>query len=155
MADLLRRATLADVDSLVELRALMFAEMGVASDGVGWAGSARGWFARAVDDPAVCLVVVERDGELLSCGLAELRLGAPGPTCPTGVTAQLSNLVTRPGSRGRGLAGRCLAELLEWSGEHADRAELHASGQGIGLYRSWGFVETTNPAMRLDLRPRG
>lgn len=147
----LRPAIAADVAALVEMRALMFTDMGVEARDRNWRVSAHGWFLRAVGDPSVCLVVIEDGDTLVSCGMAEIHRGAPGPTCPTGRTAHLSNLVTRREDRGRGHARRCLTHLLEWAAEHADRAELHASDDGMSMYRRLGFEETANPAMRLTL----
>ncbi|MCD6638699.1 MAG: GNAT family N-acetyltransferase [Nocardioides sp.] len=152
MNAVLRPATTADVAALVELRALMFTDMGVDAEGQDWQALARDWFLRAVGDPSVCLVVVEDGDAVVSSGMAEVRSGAPGPTCPTGRTAYLSNLVTRREARGRGHAGRCLAHLLEWAAGHADRVELHASEDGMAMYRRLGFAETANPAMRLTVR---
>lgn len=83
--------------------------------------------------------------------MVEIRHGAPGPGCPGGRTAHVSNLVTRREARGRGLAGWCLAHLLDWAAGRADRAELFASDSGVEMYRRLGFVETPNPAMRLTL----
>jgi GNAT superfamily N-acetyltransferase len=102
----------------------------------------------------VCLVVIEDGQTLLSCGMAEIHRGAPGPTCPSGRTAHLSNLVTRRDARGRGFARQCMNHLLEWAAERADRAELHASDGGMTLYRRMGFEETANLAMRRALSTR-
>lgn len=151
MSPTLRPARASDVEDLVEMRALMFAEMGVTSDRSDWRASAGEWFMHAVDDPSVCLVVFEDNGTLVACGMAEVHRGAPGPTCPTGRTAHVSNLVTRRSARGRGLASQCMAHLLKWATEHADRVELHASDDGAAMYRRMGFEETANPAMRLAL----
>ena len=76
----------------------------------------------------------------------QVRLAPQGaqPTCPTSST--------RRRARGRGLASQCMAHLLEWAAEHADRVELHASEDGgRAKYRRMGFIETANPAMRLAL----
>jgi ribosomal protein S18 acetylase RimI-like enzyme len=154
MSPILRPASFSDVTALVEMRALMFADMGVNANSSEWQASARDWFLRAVRDPSVCLVVIEDDETLLSCGMAEIHRGAPGPTCPSGRTAHLSNLVTRRDARGRGFARRCMTHLLEWAAEHADRAELHESDGGMALYRRMGFEETANPAMRRAVSAR-
>lgn len=138
MSRTLRPARDSDVKDLVEMRALMFAEMGVTSDRSDWRASAGEWFMHAVDDPSVCLVVVEDNGALLACGMAEVHPGAPGHTCPTGRTAHVSNLVTRRSTRRPGLASQCMAHLLKWAAEHADRVELHASDDGAAMYRLGG-----------------
>ena len=154
MNPLLRPATAADVAALVEMRALMFTDMGLNANDCEWRVSARDWFLRAVSDPSVCLVVIEDGDTLASCGMAEIYRGAPSPSCPTGRTAHLSNLVTRREERGRGFARWCMTHLLEWAAEHADRAELHASDDGLAMYRLMGFEETANPAMRRSVSAR-
>jgi ribosomal protein S18 acetylase RimI-like enzyme len=155
MSPILRPASASDADALVEMRALMFADLGVTSERSDWRVSARDWFVRAVDDPFVCLVVIEDNDTLVSCGMAEIQRGAPGPTCPTGRTAHVSNLVTRRDARGRGFATQCMSHLLKWAAEHADRVELHASDDGIAMYRRMGFEETANPAMCLTVPALG
>ena len=151
MSPILRPASTSDVDALVEMRALMFAEMGVTSERSDWRVAARDWFLSAVDDPSVCLVVIDENGTLLSCGMAEIQRGAPGPNCPTGRTAHVSNLVTRRDARRCGFARQCMTHLLKWAVERADRVELHASEDGMTMYRRMGFEETANPAMRLTM----
>ena len=153
MSPTLRAARASDTAALVELRALMFADMGAGAGESDWRGAAAQWFSRAVEDPLVHVAVIEEQHAIVGCGMVEIRLGAPGPDCPGGRTAHVSNLVTRREARGRGLGSRCLAHLLAWAAERADRVELFASESGIGLYRRTGFVEAPHPAMRLALTP--
>lgn len=116
MNPVVRLAGAADVEALIEMRALMFADMGVDTTGSDWLPAARTWFARAVDQPSICIVVVEQDdGLLLSCGMVELHAGPPGPMSPTGNTAHLSNLVTVRDARGRGYGSLCLKFLVKWA----------------------------------------
>ena len=147
----IRPAVASDVDALVELRAVMFADMGVEPDGPEWRSAARAWFARALDQRFVHIAVVEADDQLVACGMVELHAGAPSPMCPTGRTAHLSNLVTRREARGRGFGSLCMNYLIEWAEQHAERVELHASAHGLGMYERRGFVVTANPSMRLPL----
>jgi GNAT superfamily N-acetyltransferase len=149
-----RPATASDATAWVEMRALMFTDAGMENSEADWQTNARDWFHDAVNDPSMRLVVID-DGnhDLLSCGMAQVHQGAPGPTCPSGRTAHVSNIVTRRSARGRGLATLCMTHLLQWAANHADRAELHASAHGISLYRELGFSETLYPSMRLKLTP--
>ena len=152
-----RRAKLEDLGGVVALRELLFVEMGRPRL-AGWQDAAGRWFADHLDDPGVCLLVAdarpdEAAPSVVSCGLAELRRGMPGPGSSAGVTVYLSNLVTLPEHRGRGHAGAIFTALLDWGRDQgADRAELHASEAGRPLYERLGFAVTDCPSMRLALR---
>lgn len=145
-------ATMADIPRLVEFRALMFTDMGLDASGE-WSAAASEWFRSALGDPRFHIVVVEIDGRLVSCGMGELQNGAPAPSCPNGRTVYVSNVVTERADRGRGHARRCMDELLRWAREDvaADRVELHASSDGLALYRKLGFVAAASPSMRLRI----
>jgi len=129
----------------------MFDEMGVPTIDDRWSESCRTWFARSVRNAGVLILVAECGGGLLGSGMAELAHGAPGPACPSGRTAHLSNLVIEPAFRRRGHGSQIMSALLDWASEVADRAELHASGDGISMYRRFGFKETANRSMRLSM----
>lgn len=143
----LRPARPQDVDALVELRALMFTDMdGTSAEHLREATAA--WVEAALASPECRVVVVEVDGEVVSCAMARLEHGAPAPSCPSGTSAVIFNVVTRRHARGRGHARRCLEALLEWA---SDRADLQASGQGSPLYASLGFAPAAYRSMRRPL----
>ena len=146
----LRPACPQDVDTLVELRELMFTDMdGASTEHLGEATAA--WVEAALASPECRVVVVEVDGEVVSCAMARLEHGAPAPSCPSGTSAVIFNVVTRRHARGRGHARRCLEALLEWASDRADRADLQASDQGASLYASLGFAPTAYRSMRRPL----
>ncbi|MDO4244379.1 MAG: GNAT family N-acetyltransferase [Actinomyces sp.] len=111
------------------------------------------WVEAALADPECRIVVVEVDGEVVSCAMARLEHGAPAPSCPSGTSAVIFNVVTRRHARGLGHARRCLEALLKWAGQHADRADLQASDQGASLYASLGFAPAAYHSMRRPLGP--
>ncbi|ASW55135.1 GNAT family N-acetyltransferase [Plantactinospora sp. KBS50] len=155
-----RRATVADVDELVRLRAVMLAGMadgapdGGAPDGGEWRrGSAATLRTRLAEpDPTLAAFVVDRDGTgaLAACavGTVELRLG--GPDNPSGRVGHVFNVATDPDRRRRGYSRACVSALLDWfRAADVRRIDLRASAEGEPLYRSLGFVRTRDPAMRL------
>lgn len=148
----IRRARPADAPVLVTLRALMFEAMGVPGvDEVRWREAARVWFEQELGQRHTCVVVAEdASGAVVASAMGRLRYEAPSPTNPGGVSGIVSNVVTLPAARRQGLARACLAELLAWFRDETDagQLELFATGDGAGLYESFGFAPTDHPALR-------
>lgn len=148
----IRRATPADADALVVLRAAMFTAIGddVGDEHAAWRGSARTWFAEHLDDgTALCVVAdVPRSGPV-SSALAVLMPRAPSPTNGDPRVAHVSQVSTLPGHRRQGHARACLGHLLaELDRAGVGRADLHATGDGEALYRSLGFIDAPFPSLR-------
>lgn len=146
-----RQAELRDVESLVELRALMFTAMGTSGvEQVGWRQEAAKWFTFRLPSPAVHVVVVEVDGVVVAVAMGTHRDSAPSPTSPSGGDVLVSNVVVRPEHRRRGHARRALLGVLAWVQElGVGRVELVATGEGRGLYEGAGFRESCFPLMRM------
>lgn len=148
-----RRATPADAEALVILRALMFEAMGTPADDLGdatWREGAARWFAERVDDPLVRLVVAEVDGEVVASAVGEVTRLIPGPSTPDGAVGLVSNVATLPGHRGRGLATACTDAVLDWlvTETGVTRIDLFATPDGARIYAARGFVTSPFPAMR-------
>lgn len=150
-----RRASTADVEAVVELRALMFSAMGVPGvDDHGWRDAATEWFRRELDGPSVRVVLAESpDGRVVAGAMATLRFETPSPVNPGGVWGLVSNVATHPEARRQGLARECVVGVLDWLRDDtsAGVVELFATGEGAGLYEDLGFTRTAWPAMRLRL----
>ncbi|MGO4600208.1 GNAT family N-acetyltransferase [Terrabacter sp. 2RAF25] len=150
-----RRATVADVAAVVELRALMFSAMGVAGvDDPGWRAAATEWLRRELGGPHVCVVVAENpDGRVVAGAMGALRFETPSPVNPNGVWGLVNNVATQPEARRQGLARACVVGVLDWLRDEtaATVVELFATGEGAGLYEELGFTRTAWPAMRLRL----
>jgi GNAT superfamily N-acetyltransferase len=151
----LRRATPADVEAVVELRALMFSAMGVPGvEDARWRTAATEWFARELDGPHTCVVLAEDPGGRVVAGaMGALRFETPSPVNPNGVWGLLNNVATQPEARRQGLARACVVSVLDWFRDEtaATVVELFATGEGAGLYEELGFSRTAWPAMRLRL----
>ena len=150
-----RRATAADVEAVVELRALMFSAMRVPGvDDRGWRDAAAEWFTRELEGPHVCVVLAQTsDGRVVAGAMATLRFETPSPVNPNGVWGLVSNVATQPEARRQGLARECVVGVLDWlrHDTSAGVVELFATGEGAGLYEDLGFTRTAWPAMRLRL----
>lgn len=147
-----RKAAAADVDALVRLRAEMFTAMNVADTDGAWRDAAREWFAARLDDADYCFVVVEVDGQVVSCASGAIRDAAPSPAVPDGRDILVSNVCTAAEHRGRGYGGAAFRAVLAWARRTGvGRAELMATADGRDLYESAGFQDVSFPAMRATL----
>jgi ribosomal protein S18 acetylase RimI-like enzyme len=143
-----RRATVADVEALVRLRAQMFLDMGLASGDTGWQADAADWFAGHVED---CGVFVVDDPELgvVSSAVGTWTDGVPGPRNPSGRSGHLFNVSTDPRRRRRGHARACVEALLAWFDDNdVTVVELAATDDGVGMYTSLGFSAARFPVLR-------
>ncbi|HKN97217.1 MAG TPA: GNAT family N-acetyltransferase [Pseudonocardiaceae bacterium] len=153
-----RRATLADVDALVRLRAQMFLDMGAppGDEDAPWRVHAAEWFTAQLAGQQ-CGVLVVDDPELgvVSAAVGTYADGAPSPGNPTGRSGHLFNVSTDPRRRRRGHARACVAALLDWF-DHNDVTvvELAATDDGADLYTSLGFTPARFPVLRRR-RPTG
>lgn len=110
--------------------------------------------ARLATDEMIAAVVDAPDGDasLAASGIVELSTRIPTPLSASGSHAYISSMSTDPRWRRRGLARLVIAALLdEVTRRDVDRVELHATDDGIGLYRSVGFVERAGP-VEMQLR---
>ncbi|MDY7101037.1 MAG: GNAT family N-acetyltransferase [Actinomycetota bacterium] len=161
-----RWATPDDATELVRLRRLMFEAMGlhpVGDEDAAWLRStedqlrarlaAGDLFAAVVEAPDA----VASDGvvELAASGIVEVSTRIPSPLSASGSYAYLSSMSTDPRWRRRGYARLVIDALLdELRRRDVDRIELHATTDGIALYRSVGFVERSGP-VEMQLRRSG
>lgn len=144
-----------DAAELVRLRALMFESMGVDALGSGWRSACLAHLRERLEDGRLLGALVEApDGSgLASSGVAELSRTIPSPSNPSGLCAYLSSLSTDPRWRRRGMARRVLQMILyRLEQDGVGRIELHATEDGMPLYRSVGFVDRQGGReMRLQL----
>jgi GNAT superfamily N-acetyltransferase len=165
-----RRATPDDAPELVRLRGVMLAAMaghtrparcqdrGNPATTV-WQAYAertlRMWLADP-DRPMTALVVddPESPGRLASCAVGVIEQRLSGPDNLSGAVGYVFSVATDPVHRRRGYSRACMLRLLAWFAQRGVTiVDLRASPEGEPLYRSLGFVRTTEPAMRLYLGP--
>ena len=150
-----RFATPDDAAELVLLRALMFEAMGIDASDDAWRHACHGYLQERLQNGKIVAAVADApDGiGLASSGLAEVSAQVPSPLNPSGLAAYLSSFSTDPRWRRQGMARNVLLLLLDHLravGVH--RVELHATPDGLPLYRQFGFKRRPGgQEMRLDL----
>lgn len=138
----LRRANPSDAAELVRLRRVMFEAMGVDHSAPEWAANADEVLRRCLASGEMAAFVVEEDGRVVAGGVGMVAQRLPGPKNPSGLHGYVQSMATDPESRGRGHARAVFAALLEWFEERGvTSVDLHATGEGAPLYRSFGFSE--------------
>ena len=153
----IRRAVSSDAASLARLRSVMFEAMQVEvgdRDSL-WFAEAQEWFTRQLATSDVAAFVAQTpNGALVAAALGQVTRHAPSPANPSGVSGQLSNVVTDPEYRRLGLSRACVEQLLMWFRDVTDANDvgLFATDSGASLYESLGFGGRPNPAMSLNLQ---
>ncbi|MGW7681211.1 GNAT family N-acetyltransferase [Kribbella sp. NPDC054772] len=146
-----RRATPDDAESLVRLRGLMLAAMGNDLDGP-WQKIALDWFTEqlASPDTFAAYVVDDPSAGVVAGAAGNVWAHPPGPRDLSTVRGHLYNVSTEPDFRRRGLARACVVALMDWFRDETavGQIELHATDDGIDLYRDLGFIESKYPSLR-------
>jgi GNAT superfamily N-acetyltransferase len=149
-----RRAVPGDAAEIARLGVLMFEALGVAPDDDFRRRAADAVAARLADGSVVAYVVDDPAGGagLAANAAAVITTRLPHPRNPSGRTAYVQYVCTDPAQRGRGLARAVMEAIVDWCRDNdVLLVELHASPDGLPLYRSMGFDENPNPALRLRL----
>jgi len=149
----LRRASTADLDTLVEHRASMFRDMGHNDEAVLRAMSAkfRAWLRDHMNagDYHAWLVTAP-DGSVAAGAGLWLMDWPPHIVGKSQRRGNILNVYTNAAFRRRGLARELMDAILAWCRENAfDTIILHASPEGRPLYEKLGFKATNE--MRLQL----
>ncbi|MGW6280486.1 GNAT family N-acetyltransferase [Kribbella sp. NPDC055071] len=117
-----------------------------------WQGIALEWFGEQLASPATFAAYVVDDpaAGVVACAAGTVFVHAPGPSDLTTVRGHLYNVSTDPEFRRRGLARACVTALMDWFRDEAavGVVELHATEDGLDLYRSLGFTEARFPTLR-------
>jgi len=139
----IRPATLSDVDTLVDLRLIMFEAMGFDDDIQleRVAVACRSYLEQHLPTDQFRAWVAEAEtGTIASIGLV-LHSVPPSPRNLVGLEAYIMNLVTLPAWRRRGIARALLSHVLGIVREEGvPVTSLHTSAEGRRLYESLGFA---------------
>jgi GNAT superfamily N-acetyltransferase len=142
----LRRATVADAQTVAEHRVAMFVDTGRLTP------EAAATLLRrlpALFEPMLASgeyvgwLFVADDGSTVAGAGVQLRRLLPRPETFTEREALVVNVYVAPAYRQRGLARRLMQTIVAWCGEQGiERIVLHPSTVGRPLYESMGFVPT-------------
>jgi GNAT superfamily N-acetyltransferase len=150
----LRPAEPGDAADLLHLRLGLLESLGrdVGPGSAPWRRDALRWFAQRTEDPRWRILGAAAPTGLVAYGAATITEHLPGPGRPDGRKAYVVSMATAPAWRRRGLARAILLDLVEWArAEGLDVVDLHASADGLPLYRSVGFEPSPFTAMTLRI----
>lgn len=137
----------------------MLADMDVPVSGTEWRAAAREWFTDRLQRSGefAAFVVDDPESGVVSCAVGLCEPVPPGPGNDAGLHGRVLNMSTEPAHRRRGYAKLCLRALLDWfQAETPARViNLNATADGAGMYRSMGFQQPDNTALRLRLTSDG
>ena len=150
---ILRRASTADLDTLVEHRRAMFEDMGYTDQAAMRSMSAkfRIWLLAKMNASEYLAWLVDAPYGSVAAGAGLWLMDWPPHMVGQGARrGNILNVYTHPDFRRRGLARQLMKVALDWCGENGvDTIILHASPTGRTLYESMGFSPTNE--MRLLL----
>lgn len=150
----IRRATVEDIDLLVELRDAMWREIagemdsGDVSEAL---GNTREYFEAAVPTGDYVCLLAEAESRVIGVGGMVIYRKPSQPLSPVGVEGYILNMLTVSEWRGKGVASSIVRELLACAREAgAGLVWLRATEDGRRVYERFGFAE--NPRyMQLKL----
>jgi GNAT superfamily N-acetyltransferase len=148
----IRPSTVADIPHIVEHRAQMFRDMGIAADFDAMAVEMQRWLGHAIPSKTYLGWVATRSGAVVAGGGLIVIPWPPGPMSMDPRCGFIFNVYTQPEHRKQGLAKRLMKEMHEYCrAEGVQRVVLNASVFGKPLYEAMGYVVTDEPMMRFRL----
>jgi GNAT superfamily N-acetyltransferase len=151
-----RRATVNDVQTLIDYRVRFLNELyGHAENEETQIvrKSLRRYFSEAIPSGSFIAWLAERDGKVVGTGgMVVWQMPGRYEGLETGRLGYILNMYTIPEARGRGVCTRLLEELIKEAESLGLRyLHLHASKDGVNIYRKAGFVEPRNVELALRL----
>lgn len=147
---MLRKATVEDVPMLCEARRRQLVDEGL-DPVIDIDEELRRYFEGALADGTIVEWVLEEEGELVATAALCLMPFLPSYNNPVGTRGYVTNMYTVPSHRGRGIATRMLAVLMdEARGLGLHKVVLQASEMGGPVYERYGF-RPSGGWMELDL----
>lgn len=145
-----RPATVADLASLVELRAHLLDGTSASyssktsEDAVRWRVAYRTWLSsRLSESDCVQILVAEHreSSQVLGCATAIIDQRAPTPACLNGLSGWVQSVVVEPQWRNRGIARQLMQHLLRWFANRSVACVALQSTAAAGtLYQAMEFA---------------
>ena len=151
---LIRRATVEDIDALVEMRLALQREIGAEygdAPAEGAAEANRQYLKWALPAEEFLAWVAETDGQRVACSGLVLYSRVPGMHGLASHEAYVMNMYTHPAYRRQGIASELLDRMIQFARHaRARRIWLRATPLGEPVYAKIGF-EPMESAMQLKL----
>ena len=139
-----RKATLYDLDALIQLRTGMLREEEDYPEAFLdlLTKNTMQYIKTGMTDHSYCAWVAEKDGAIIAMGGTTFFTLPPNDWCPNGKTAYIGSVYTLPAFRKHGIATRLMTLLIEEAKElQCQRILLNASDMGKPMYEKLGFVD--------------
>ncbi|BAU73857.1 GNAT family N-acetyltransferase [Metapseudomonas furukawaii] len=145
-----RPATLADLDSLIELRAYLLDgttarySSKTPEEAARWRTAYRSWLGSRLDESDCVQILTaehKESGQVLGCATAIIDQRAPAPGCLNGLSGWVQSVVVEPQWRNRGIARQLMQHLLRWfANRGVDHVVLQSTESAGTLYQALGFT---------------
>jgi GNAT superfamily N-acetyltransferase len=149
----IRRASTADLETLVEHRRAMFQDMGYGDEAAMRAMSEkfRVWLLGHMDAGDYLAWLATAPDGTVAAGTGLWLMDWPAHMIGNGARrGNILNVYTNTTFRRRGLARELMKAALDWCKQNGiDTIILHASPSGRNLYESMGFAATNEMRLRL------
>ena len=137
-----------DASSLIRIRVVMLEGIGKPVDDLSWVAPAEVELQRQLRSGEMIGALVVVDGEVAAGALARVWRQLPGPG-DDGTRAWIFSVATEVEHRRQGHARAVVTHLVDRiDALGVARADLTASEEGEGLYRSLGFEHSPAPLLR-------
>jgi len=147
-----RRASAADIDSLVAHRRAMFVDMGYRDETAldSMAAKCHDWLLSRMNCEEYLAWLAIAPDQSIVAGAGLWIMDWIPHMIGSGPRGNILNVYTAVEFRRRGLAGELMKVALQWCRSNGvDTLVLHASPDGRRLYESMGFVGTNEMRIRL------
>ena len=152
---ILRKATLDDIELLIQLRIdYLIEDRGNLSpeEEAAVKKQLKTYFAKHISDNTFIGIIAEVDNKIVSTAYLAISEKPANPAFITGITGTLLNVLTYPEYRKKGIATKVINKVIdEARGVGVSRIDLSATADGKYLYEQMGFIESSYTAMGLKL----
>lgn len=137
-----RRAKRSDLEQFVENRMEFVTLIRQIEHPEEFRSRTRTYLREHMEDPDLMIFVAVDQNEIVSSCMACVFQLVPLPSCPSGKTAELLNVYTKPAYRRQGLSEMLIRMLLEeLKKEQVGKVILEYTEAGHPLYQKIGFTE--------------
>jgi len=145
-----RTATVADLASLIELRAHLLDGTSASyssktpDDSASWRAAYRSWLSNRLNKGDYVQILAaehKESGQVLGCATAIIDQRAPSPGCLNGLSGWVQSVVVEPQWRNHGIARQMVQHLLRWFAHRGVGSVVLQSTEAAGtLYQGLGFA---------------
>ena len=150
-----RRATPGDIPELVKFKLLLLDELNPNEDKTKLdtlKKELEKFFTEYIETNNLVSWVVEYEGEIISTSGLILWRVPPRYDCLHGRYGYISNMYTVPKARKNGISTELIKRLIDEAKIlNIDILNLHATKDGVRMYRRFGFTDPIDPEIELNL----